>query len=115
MGDLLLKRKNRNKQSSIVTDYSAGFSLDPKVAIDIGRGLVTLLIGIATFLLASLSVLEFSDEQNVYVLIILLLSSLTILLAARIIDWMIDRIDLQSWAILYQKKTSKDLADFEIL
>jgi len=106
-------KADAEKQSTKRRKYSVDVSLDPKVAIDIGRGLVTLLLGIAAFLLTVLSIFKFEEDQKGYIPIILLLSSLTILLAARIIDWMLDRISLQSWVILYQIQNTKDLVNFE--
>jgi len=68
--------------------------LEPKVVIDIGRGLVAMFLGLAAFLLAIRGIIEFGEKQAVYLPVILLLSSLNILLAARTIDWLLDRIDV---------------------
>ncbi|MCD4678369.1 MAG: hypothetical protein K8S18_20635 [Desulfobacula sp.] len=87
---------------------------DPKVVIDIGRGLVTMLLGLAAFLLASLGVIDFGEKQAVYSPVILLLSSLNILLAARTIDWLLDRIDAHSWAKLFGCRKQEDFDKFSV-
>ena len=83
--------------------------VDPKVVIDIGRG--AMLLGLAAFLLATLGLIE-GKQQTVYIPLILLLSSLNILLAARTIDWLFDKINVQSWAKLYGYQKADEFDKF---
>lgn len=87
--------------------------LDAKIPIDIGRGLATLLIGMAAFLIALAGIVGIEGEEKACVQIMLLFASLTILLAAKIMDWMLDRIRLETWASLYQISSPKGMAMFE--
>jgi len=87
-------------------------TLDSKVAMDIGRGLATLLISLAAVLIALAGIISTEEELKALEPILLIFSSLNILLAARIFDWLLDRIDAHSWARLPGVMINGDFVQF---
>jgi len=72
-------------------------TLDPKIAVDVGRGLAAILIALSGIgLTLSRSLPSGTDER---VLILVKFASLiSLLMSARIVDWLLDRIDCEVWA-----------------
>lgn len=67
---------------------------EPKVVIDIARGLLAVLLGIAAFSMAISHANELAQFKNY----LYLLAVFCIILTARLCDWMLDRVTCESWA-----------------
>ena len=67
---------------------------EPKVVIDIARGLLAVLLAISAFSMA----LSHTSQLAQLAKYLYLLSVFCIVLSARLCDWMLDRVACESWA-----------------
>jgi hypothetical protein len=71
-------------------------TLDPKIAIDVGRGLAAILITLSGIGLTLSKSLPPNTDKRVLI-VVQSVSLISLLISARIIDWLLDRIDYEVW------------------
>jgi len=80
--------------------------VEPKLAIDVGRGLIAIFLAFSAISLAMKGKVEVKYEPYAF-----LISAFCLVLVARTFDWMLDRINMFTWAKLFEVQ---NLDDFEI-
>ena len=82
--------------------------LENKIIVDVARGLATLFLSLAAIFLGLAAFVDKQEFGQHLQVIFLSLTSLHILLAARIIDWILDKIPPELWASV--SDVDKDIA-----
>ncbi|PLX95333.1 MAG: hypothetical protein C0620_04440 [Desulfuromonas sp.] len=79
---------------------------EPKLVIDIGRGILAIFLSISALSLA----LTKAEMFHPYAKHFLLMSIFSLLITARVCDWMLDHVTSQSWSVVLGRQ---DCDDFE--
>lgn len=75
--------------------------MDKKVGIDLGRGISTLLIGIAAMLIAAAVAVDGKKDYVIIQVFLLILAAINLFAVARTLGWIIDRISDDIWNEVY--------------
>ena len=103
---------NNSVNSQKVIKPSFGVYTEPKLVTDFGRGLIAIFLSFAAFSFAVKGFITIDKTNEYYLPVFLLFASLNILLAARTIDWLLDRINVKSWEAICNSSTPKKFEDF---